>query len=277
MDWFVPFVTLTAMEIVLGIDNIVFIAILVGKLPPEQQARARTLGLIGALVTRILLLMSISWVMKLTDPVFHLTDVGVPASWVSTDSGNAVAPEHAAAPAAAPASPHSPAAGHGDQNGISWKDIILLVGGGFLIWHSVVEIHDKVEGKQGLKVDQGGQASFNAVLLKIALFDIIFSLDSVITAVGMASHIPVMIAAVVVAMLVMIVFAGKVSAFVDKHPTIKILALSFLILIGVLLVAEGFGTGMNKGYIYFAMAFSLVVEVINMRIRPAHVPTISDD
>jgi len=277
MDWLVPFVTLTAMEIVLGIDNIVFIAILVGKLPPEQQARARTLGLIGALVTRILLLMSISWVMKLTDPVFQLTDVGVPASWVSTDAGHAVAAEHASATETAQAPTHMPAAGHGDMNGISWKDIILLVGGGFLIWHSVIEIHDKVEGKQVLQVDRGGRASFNGTLLKIALFDIIFSLDSVITAVGMADHIPVMIAAVVVAMLVMIVFAGKVSAFVDKNPTIKILALSFLILIGVLLVAEGFGTGMNKGYIYFAMAFSLVVEVINMRIRPAAVPIMSDD
>ena len=277
MDWIVPFVSLTAMEIVLGIDNIVFIAILVGKLPPEQQARARTLGLIGALVTRILLLMSISWVMKLTEPVFHLTDLGVPESWVSTDTGQAMAPEHVLPPGTSETPTHPPAAGHGDQNGISWKDIILLVGGGFLIWHSVVEIHDKVEGKHGLQVEQGGRTSFNATLLKIALFDIIFSLDSVITAVGMASHIPVMIASVVVAMLVMIVFAGKVSAFVDKHPTIKILALSFLILIGVLLVAEGFGTGMNKGYIYFAMAFSLVVEVINMRIRPAHAPITSDD
>ncbi len=276
MDWLVPFVSLTAMEIVLGIDNIVFIAILVGKLPPEQQARARTLGLIGALVTRILLLMSISWVMKLTDPVFQLTDIGVPESWVSTDTGHATAPGTASPTDAAHAS--DPAAGHGDMNGISWKDIILLVGGGFLIWHSVIEIHDKVEGKHGIKVEGGGKTSFNATLLKIAVFDIIFSLDSVITAVGMASHIPVMIAAVVVAMLVMIVFAGKVSAFVDKHPTIKVLALSFLILIGVLLVAEGFGTGMNKGYIYFAMAFSLIVEVINMRIRPvASSPMMSDD
>lgn len=275
MVWLVPFITLTAMEIVLGIDNIVFIAILVGKLPPEQQARARTLGLIGALVTRILLLMSISWVMKLTDPVFHLTDLGIPASWVSTDTGNAVAPDHVATADATHAA--TQAKGHGDKNGISWKDIILLVGGGFLIWHSVIEIHDKVEGKQGMRVEKGGHASFNGTLLKIALFDIIFSLDSVITAVGMADHIPVMIAAVVAAMLVMIVFAGKVSAFVDKNPTIKVLALSFLILIGVLLVAEGFGTGMNKGYIYFAMAFSLVVEIINMRIRPAPVPITSDD
>ena len=264
MDWLVPFVTLTAMEIVLGIDNIVFIAILVAKLPAGQQAKARSLGLIGALVTRILLLMSISWVMGLTKPVFHLTDLGVPESWVT--EATVATTEHAA-------TAHAP--GHGDANGISVKDIILLVGGAFLIWHSVNEIHEKVEGRPAVLDTAKGQISFNAVLMQIALFDIIFSLDSVITAVGMAKQIAVMVAAVIAAMMVMLVFAGKVSAFVDKHPTIKVLALSFLILIGVLLVAEGFGTGMNKGYIYFAMAFSLVVEVINMRIRP--VPATSDD
>jgi predicted tellurium resistance membrane protein TerC len=267
MDWLVPFVTLTAMEIVLGIDNIVFIAILVGKLPVEQQARARSLGLIGALVTRILLLLSITWVMGLTESVFQLTDLGIPESWVT---------EEAVATETHPATAHAP--GHGDMNGISVKDIILLVGGTFLIWHSVKEIHDKVEGRPAVLDSPKGRASFNAVLFQIALFDIIFSLDSVITAVGMAKQIAVMIAAVIAAMLVMLVFAGKVSAFVDKHPTIKVLALSFLILIGVLLVAEGFGTGMNKGYIYFAMAFSLIVEVINMRIRPVgHAPAMSDD
>ena len=268
MDWLVPFVTLTAMEIVLGIDNIVFIAILVGKLPAGQQARARSLGLIGALVTRILLLLSISWVMGLTQPVFHLTDLGIPESWVTDEAG--ALPE--------PAATAAHAAGHGDMNGISVKDIILLVGGAFLIWHSVKEIHEKVEGRPAVLDTATGQISFNVVLFQIALFDIIFSLDSVITAVGMAKQIGVMIAAVIAAMLVMLVFAGKVSAFVDKHPTIKVLALSFLILIGVLLVAEGFGTGMNKGYIYFAMAFSLVVEVINMRVRPvASSPMMSDD
>ncbi len=267
MDWLVAFVTLTAMEIVLGIDNIVFIAILVGKLPVEQQARARSLGLIGALVTRILLLLSISWVMGLTQPVFHLTDLGVPESWVTEE---AVAPVSHAAVVSAP--------GHGDANGISVKDIILLIGGAFLIWHSVKEIHEKVEGPPAVDESMPRPISFNAVLIQIALFDIIFSLDSVITAVGMAKQIGVMIAAVIAAMMVMLVFAGKVSAFVDKHPTIKVLALSFLILIGVLLVAEGFGTAMNKGYIYFAMAFSLVVEVINMRVRPVvHEPTMSDD
>ena len=276
MDWLVPFVTLTAMEIVLGIDNIVFIAILVGKLPAEQQARARTLGLLGALVTRILLLLSISWVMKLTDPVFHMTDLGVPASWMTTDTGQVNRPA-AVTTNPTPNAGESQAAGHGDMNGISWKDLILLVGGTFLIWHSVKEIHEKVEGRPAVQDTPHVRVGFNRILIQIALFDIIFSLDSVITAVGMAQHIPVMIAAVVAAMLVMIVFAGHVSAFVEKHPTIKILALSFLILIGVLLVAEGFGTGMNKGYIYFAMTFSLIVEVINMRIRPMHEPITSDD
>lgn len=291
MSWIVPFITLTAMEIVLGIDNIVFIAILVGKLPADQQARARSLGLLGALVTRILLLLSISWVMKLTDPVFRLTDLGVPQGWVTTDTGlgktpkpsppaeTAAASAPASTPEATPASTpaDSQEAGHGDMNGISWKDIILLVGGAFLIWHSVKEIHDKIEGHTEITAETPAKASFYSVLVKIALFDIIFSLDSVITAVGMAQHIPVMIASVIAAMLVMIAFAGKVSSFVEQHPTIKVLALSFLILIGVLLVAEGFGTKMNKGYIYFAMAFSLVVEIVNMRVRPAHTPITSDD
>lgn len=260
MEFVVPFVTLTAMEIVLGIDNIVFIAILVGRLPAEQQAKARSLGLIGAMVTRILLLMSITWVMGLTKPVFHLTDLGVPEAWVQHDGALEKA-----------------RAGHGDINGVSWKDLILLGGGFFLIWHSVREIHDKVEGKVHIDGHAPKQVSFNSVLFQIALFDIIFSLDSVITAVGMAQHIEVMIAAVVAAMIVMLIFSGKISRFVDTHPTIKILALSFLILIGVLLLAEGIGTGMNKGYIYFAMAFSLVVEAINMRVRPAGEKSITSD
>jgi predicted tellurium resistance membrane protein TerC len=168
-------------------------------------------------------------------------------------------------------------AGHGDINGVSWKDLILLGGGFFLIWHSVREIHDKVEGKVHTDGTAPKQASFGSVLFQIALFDIIFSLDSVITAVGMAQHIEVMVASVVAAMIVMLIFSGKISRFVDTHPTIKILALSFLILIGVLLLAEGFGTGMNKGYIYFAMAFSLIVEAINMRVRPAGEKSITSD
>lgn len=260
MDLVVPFVTLTAMEIVLGIDNIVFIAILVGRLPAEQQAKARSLGLLGAMVTRILLLLSITWVMGLTKPVFHLTDLGIPEAWVQHDGAFDKA-----------------RAGHGDINGVSWKDLILLGGGFFLIWHSVREIHEKVEGKASSSPRAPTRASFGSVLVQIALFDIIFSLDSVITAVGMAQHIGVMIAAVVASMGVMLVFSGKISRFVDTHPTIKILALSFLILIGVLLLAEGFGTGMNKGYIYFSMAFSLIVESINMRVRPTASHVASDD
>lgn len=273
MDWIVPFVTLTAMEIVLGIDNIVFIAILVGKLPAEQQARARTLGLIGALVTRMLLLLSISWVMNLTHPVFQLTDLGVPQSWV-TEEGAPAPTTHSTTEVTSHGS-HSP--GHGDINGVSWKDIILLVGGAFLIWHSVKEIHHKVEGPREVNPSSASRSSFNAVLFQIALFDIIFSLDSVITAVGMVKQIWVMIAAVMASMGVMLIFSGHISRFVDRHPTIKILALSFLILIGVLLVAEGFGTGMNKGYIYFAMAFSMVVELINMRLRPVAGSSVTSD
>lgn len=260
MDWMIPFITLTAMEIVLGIDNIVFIAILVGRLPVEQQARARSLGLLGALVTRILLLLSISWVMNLTNPVFQLTELGIPQAWVVPD------------PAHVPDK-----SGHGDINGVSWKDLILLTGGAFLIWHSVKEIHHKVEGPHEAGPATGSKLSFHAVLIQIALFDIIFSLDSVITAVGMVKQIGVMVVAVIAAMGVMLAFSGHISRFVDRHPTIKILALSFLILIGVLLVAEGLGTGMNKGYIYFAMAFSLVVELINMRLRPSQVSTVASD
>ena len=260
MEFIVPFITLTAMEIVLGIDNIVFIAILVGRLPAERQNKARSLGLIGAMVTRILLLLSITWVMGLTKPVFHMTDLGIPEGWVQ--------PEGALDKARA---------GHGDINGVSWKDLILLGGGFFLIWHSVREIHEKVEGRVESRSTAPSRSSFGAVLVQIALFDIIFSLDSVITAVGMAQHIGVMIAAVVASMGVMLAFSGKISRFVDTHPTIKILALSFLILIGVLLLAEGIGTGMNKGYIYFAMAFSLAVESINMRVRPVAETQIASD
>ena len=194
MEFVIPFVTLTAMEIVLGIDNIVFIAILVGRLPAEQQAKARSLGLIGAMVTRILLLLSITWVMGLTKPVFHLTDLGVPEAWVQHEGALEKA-----------------RAGHGDINGVSWKDLILLGGGFFLIWHSVREIHEKVEGHSSAGVSAPARASFGSVLVQIALFDIIFSLDSVITAVGMAQHIEVMVASVVVAMIVMLIFSGKIS------------------------------------------------------------------
>jgi predicted tellurium resistance membrane protein TerC len=214
--------TLTLMEIVLGIDNIVFIAILVAKLPAAQQPLARRLGLTLALGIRVLLLLMISWVMGLTKPLLTV--------WAVELSG---------------------------------RSLILLGGGLFLIVKATREIYDKVEGEEHHDAKRGRRGSFGLILLQILLLDIVFSLDSVITAVGMANQIPVMI----LAMLVMLVSAASVSGFVDRHPSVRILALSFLLLIGVMLVAEGMGTHMSKGYVYFAMAFSLFVEMLNMRYR----------
>jgi predicted tellurium resistance membrane protein TerC len=221
----IALLTLTVLEIVLGIDNIIFISILSGKLPPEQQAKARTLGLTLALVTRILLLCSIFLLTKLTNDLFVVLG-----------------------------------------QGISGKDLVLILGGLFLIWKSVHEIHGTLEGEehaQSAKV----KATLTAVIAQIIVIDIVFSLDSVITAVGMVSNIAVMIAAVIIAMGVMLVSAGSISSFVNRHPTVKMLAISFLLLIGVVLVAEGLGQHISKGYIYFAMAFSFVVEMLNMRAR----------
>ena len=231
MDWitdpqaWIAFTTLTALEIVLGVDNVVFISILAGKLPVEQREKARRLGLGLAMFVRILLLLSIAWVVKLTAPLFN----------ISTQE-------------------------------FSGRDIILLLGGLFLLAKSTHEMHGQLEGEEGHS-SGGVAASFTAVIIQILLLDIIFSLDSVITAVGMADDVGVMIAAVVVAVLFMLVFSGALSRFVDKHPTIKMLALSFLLLIGVSLVAEGFEFHIPKGYIYFAMAFSLFVEVLNIKLR----------
>jgi predicted tellurium resistance membrane protein TerC len=222
--------TLTALEIVLGIDNIVFISILAGKLRLEDRDRARKVGLALAMIIRILLLLSITWVMGLTAPWF--TALG---------------------------------------QEISGRDLILLVGGLFLIAKSTYEIHDKLEGEAGhgsAKV----AASFTAVIVQILLLDIVFSLDSVITAVGMAEDVMVMILAVVIAVAVMLVSAGTISDFVERHPTVKMLALSFLLLIGVSLMAEGFDQHIEKGYIYFAMGFSVFVEMINLRIRAKAAP-----
>lgn len=240
----VALATLTALEIVLGIDNIVFIAILVGKLPAEQQEKARRLGLTLAMGIRILLLLTISWIMQLTKPWFH-----IPAVWTGAD---------------------------GDALGISGRDVILLVGGLFLIGKSTYEIHDKLEGEEeDPEAPRKPRASFGSVLVQVLLLDIVFSLDSVITAVGMVETHPehrwkglgIMIAAVVIAVGVMLLAAGRVSSFVDKHPSLKVLALSFLLLIGVMLVVEGVHQHIPKGYIYFAMAFSLLVEVVNIRAR----------
>ncbi|HET7537467.1 MAG TPA: TerC family protein [Candidatus Didemnitutus sp.] len=232
MEWlsdpqaWISLLTLTGLEIVLGIDNIIFISILAGKLPPDRQAKARQTGLMLALITRIGLLASIAWMAKLTTPLLSLFD-----------------------------------------RGISGRDLILIIGGLFLIVKSTIEVHDKLEGEDGHANPTGSKASFGGVLIQIMFLDIVFSLDSVITAVGMAQHLAVMITAVVLAMGVMLMAAGAISDFVNRHPTLKMLALSFLILIGVTLVAEGTGMHVPKGYVYFAMAFSFGVEMLNLKLR----------
>jgi predicted tellurium resistance membrane protein TerC len=243
MEYVVALIALSAMEIVLGIDNIVFIAILTGRLPAAQQPLARRLGLSLAMAMRILLLLVLSHILTLDEePLFHLSSI-LPESWLT-----------------------------GEIDEVTVKDLILLAGGLFLIWKSVHEIHEKVGG--GAHEDRVQvEASFAAVIFQIGLMDIIFSLDSVITAVGMVRvdergiGLMVMITAIVLAVIVMLVFAEAVSKFVEKNPTIKMLALSFLLLIGVMLVAEGIGTHFDKGYIYFAMAFALLVEILNLRVR----------
>lgn len=234
MEWisdpqiWVSLLTLTALEIVLGIDNVIFISILAGKLPAERQAKARQLGLTLALVTRVLLLLSITWLMGLTKTLFTLPVI---------------------------------------DHGVSGRDLILGAGGLFLIGKSVHEVHDKLEGLDGHATPRGRAVSFRAVIVQILILDVVFSLDSVITAVGMAENVGVMIAAVMIAIGVMLVFAGAISDFVNRHPTLKMLALSFLILIGVTLVAESLGRHIPKGYIYFSMAFAFGVEMLNLRLR----------
>jgi predicted tellurium resistance membrane protein TerC len=232
MEWltepqaWISLLTLTGLEIVLGIDNIIFISILAAKLPAEQQSKARKLGLMLALVMRLLLLASIAWMAKLTTPLFTLV-------------------------------------GHG----VSGRDLILIIGGLFLLVKSTMEIHEKLEGNDGRDGPVKTVAKFSRVLVQIMLLDVVFSLDSVITAVGMAQHLAIMMIAVILAMGVMLLSADAISDFVNKHPTLKILALSFLLLIGVTLVAEGTGLHIPKGYIYFAMAFSFGVEMLNMKLR----------
>ena len=233
MDWitdpnaWIGLVTLSALEIVLGIDNVIFISILSGKLPAQDQPKARRLGLAGAFVTRVLLLLSIAWIVKLTRPLFEVF-------------------------------------GHG----VSGRDLILIVGGLFLIGKATFEIHAKLEGEEHDESAAGKAArSLLRVVVQIMIVDIVFSLDSVITAVGMVDDVRLMIAANVVALCVMLPASGAISAFVDRHPTVKMLALSFLVLIGTNLLAEGFGVHVPKGYTYFAMAFSVVVEMLNLRLR----------
>jgi predicted tellurium resistance membrane protein TerC len=221
----IAFATLTLLEIVLGIDNIIFISILSGKLPAEQQPRARIVGLGLAMLMRILLLLVLSWIIRLTAPLFEVF-----------------------------------------AHEISGRDLILIAGGLFLVAKSTYEIHDKLEGEHGEK-SKRVPPRFAAVIVQILLLDIVFSLDSVITAVGMVDEVAVMIAAVVVAVVFMMAFAGPIARFVEQHPTIKMLALSFLLLIGVTLIAEGFEQHISKGYIYFAMAFSVMVEMLNLKMR----------
>lgn len=238
MDWlsdpqaWIALGTLTVLEIVLGIDNVVFISILAGKLPAEQQAKARQLGLTLALFMRVVLLFSLSWIIRLTDPLFAVL-----------------------------------------EHEISGRDLILLLGGLFLIAKSTHEIHQKLEGDAGT-ASVRVKPSFTSVLIQILLLDVVFSLDSVITAVGMVEQIGVMIVAVVLAIGFMLVFAGAISSFVERHPTVKMLALSFLLLIGVTLIAEGVDQHIPKGFIYFAMAFSVFVECLNLRMKRPKSPPV---
>jgi predicted tellurium resistance membrane protein TerC len=236
MDWitnpeiWIALATLTFLEIVLGVDNIIFISILSGKLPAAQQPKARRVGLLGAMLTRVLLLFSLAWIVKLTTPLF--TAIGHP---------------------------------------ISGRDLILIGGGLFLLGKSTVEIHDRLEGEEGHASNRVA-ATFASVIVQIMLLDIVFSLDSVITAVGMVDELWVMIAAVIASVAIMMVAAEPISAFVHRHPTVKMLALSFLLLIGLSLLLEGFGQHIPKGYVYFAMGFSVFVEMINLRVRARAAP-----
>ncbi len=231
LDWLLTaeaiaaIVTLTALELVLGIDNVIFIAILAGRLPAHQQVRARTLGLSLAAVGRIALLMSIVWILGLTAELFSIFG-----------------------------------------RGVSWRDLILIAGGLFLIYKSVGELHRNVEGEDASDAARA-DTRFVAVLAQIAILDVVFALDSIITAVGMANDIRIMAVAVVLSVALMLVVSGLVHAFVSRHPTIKVLALSFLLMVGTVLIAEGFGIEVPKGYVYFAMLFSVFVEALNMRMR----------
>lgn len=240
-DWiaqpegWIALLTLIALELVLGVDNIIFISILAGKLPAQDQQRARTSGILAAVLSRVALLLSLNWVINLKQDIFTLPFFDV---------------------------------------GISGKDLILIAGGLFLLWKSTHEIHDKLEGKEG-HASAKIAANFWSVILQIMILDIVFSLDSVITAVGMAEEIAIMVIAVVVAALVMIFTSGPIGHFVERHPTIKILALSFLLMIGFTLVAEGFDVHIPKGYVYFAMGFSVFVEMINLRVRDSHVKPVN--
>jgi len=237
MDWisspesWIALSTLTVLEAVLGIDNVVFISILASKLPAAEQARARNVGLILAMVTRILLLLSLTWIMALTTPLFEIA-----------------------------------------EHGFSGRDLVLLLGGVFLMWKSVHEIHQRVGGEPAAEKKNRAVLTIGQVLLQVALIDIVFSLDSVITAIGMANEVIIMILAIMLSVALMIFMARHISTFVDRHPTVKMLALSFLLLIGVTLIADGLGQHFSKGYVYFAMGFSVFVEMLNLRHRRLQSP-----
>jgi len=256
-DWMQPFLTtegllalltLTALEIVLGIDNVVFIAVLCGKLPEHQRVKASRAGIGLAVVTRVIFLMTITWLVGLKQ--YTLFDLPIPAFLAPHNADGSAAPTHHA---------------------FSAKDVVLLLGGAFLLYKSTTEIHAKVTGEDthvpGESVPRSTAATFSAVIVQIMLIDVVFSIDSVITAAGMSGHIPVMVAAVLISAAVMMIFAKPVLTFVNQNPTIKVLALSFLVLIGTMLIAESCGAHIPKGYIYFAMAFSLAVEILNMKMR----------
>jgi predicted tellurium resistance membrane protein TerC len=239
---FIAFITLTALELVLGIDNIIFISILVDKLPPERRTFARRLGLFLAMFMRIALLTILAWLAGLTKPLFELF-----------------------------------------SHGVSARDVILILGGLFLVWKSTGEIHQLLEGEEG-EASSAVQATFGAVILQIIVIDLVFSLDSIVTAIGMVNNLPVMVAAVIASVALMMIASGPISAFVSEHPTVKMLALSFLMVIGVVLIADGFGHHVPKGYIYSAMAFSVLVEMLNIRMRKRaakpvslHEPYVPDD
>ncbi len=247
---YIAFLTLLILEIVLGVDNIIFISILSGKLPVEQRKKAWQLGLGLALVLRLILVAAISWIMSLSNEFFTWP-------WLSQE---AIEAAHAAAKA------------HGKHavTGLSGKGLILLVGGLFLMYKAVKEIHEKLEGSE--HEQKIGTVTFQSVIIQILMLDLVFSLDSVITAVGMVSHVEIMIAAIIGGVAIMLFLAERIAEFVHKHPTIKMLALAFLVLIGVTLVAEGTGQHIEKGYIYFAMAFSVGVEMLNLRMKSKKAP-----
>jgi predicted tellurium resistance membrane protein TerC len=225
-DTYVSLLTLTFLEIILGIDNIIFISILTGKLPPHEQGKARTLGLALALIFRVLLLLCISWIAGLVNPLFFVFGFAV-----------------------------------------TGRSLILILGGLFLLYKSTVEIHEKLEGEEEKEKTSNGKVKLSSLLIQIILLDLVFSFDSVITAVGLVEHISIMVIAIILSMIVMLIFAKSISDFIHKHPTIKMLALSFLLMIGLLLFLEGLHVEVPKGYVYFAMAFSVLVELLNIKLR----------